>query len=657
MTFDFSGGKLDFFKSLYEEARDAVADEAMLMKRRIDQYNGDKAIDGSPVPATHVRNVTYELIESQVTGYIPSPTVSAKQESQRRERNAKSIETLCRRLRNDLPFERLNDLDERFSPIYGGSVWLVEWDESIRTHNTVGDVRVTCLPPTDFIPQPNVYEIEDMEYCFVRFETTKEEIVRRYGVRPAVADATESDEAEHDDGRTATLYVCYYKNADDKVCEYVWSGDTELLDIEDYYARRRKVCKLCGEKDGICKCEKPQYVEKTAEYEDVTTPITLSDGSTIEPMSQVIENGVPAVDIERRQATTPDGQMVFSNTGGFSVPSIIDVPIPRMEQTRLPYYAPSVLPIVIRKNTSKERSVFGQSDCDAIRPQQQAINKIETRIQEKLLRASVVPVMPEDATVVSDASVFGQVIRLNPGQSASQYGIIDTTPNVSADIAQSERLYDHAKRILGISDSFQGQHDASALSGKAKQLQINQSAGRLDSKRRMKNAAYADLDKIFFQLYLAYADEPRPAVMIDANGIRHNVEFNRYDFLARDEAGKWYYDDRYLFSTDATIDLEDSRPTLWEENLKAFQMGAYGNPQDPATLLIYWRNMERAHYPYARENVERIEAEIATAQKMAALQQQAAMAEQQLAAANEEIENRKGYEAYLRGEQQDVSNI
>ena len=641
MIFDFSGGKLEFFKALYEEARSAYAEEVELFRRRRAQYLGDNAIDGSPCPATHVRNITYELIESQVTGYIPSPSVSPKQESVRGERNAKSIETLCRRLRNDLPFERINDQDERFAPIYGGSVFLVEWDESVRTHTTVGEARVTCINPEDLVPQPNVYEIEDMQYLFVRFETTKDEIVRKYGVKPSVAEETESDEYTHDDGYTATVYVCYYKDEDDKVCEYVWSGDTELRDISDLYARRRKVCRICGEREGACHCEKPRYTTVTADFEEVITPITLSDGSVIPTEVPAFRDGLPVTEARQVQLKTPDGQMVFNNADGIATPVFETVQVPVMEPTRLPYYSPSVFPIVIRKNTSRERSLFGQSDCDVIRPQQQAINKIESRIQQKLLRAAVTPVMPEDARITADSSIFEQVIRLGPGESASQYGLIDTTPNISADISQSERHYDHAKRILGISDSFQGQYDPSAQSGKAKQLQINQAAGRLDSKRRMKNAAYADIDKIFFQLYLAYADEPRPAVLIDANGTRHNIEFNRYDFLVRDEAGEWYYDDRYLFSTDATIDIEDSRVTLWEENLKAFQMGAYGNPQDPSTLLIYWRNMERAHYPYARENVERLEAQIA--QQMAAMQARAEAAEGELA-------KHEQYEQYLMNE-------
>jgi hypothetical protein len=90
--------------------------------------------------------------------------------------------------------------------------------------------------------------------------------------------------------------------------------------------------------------------------------------------------------------------------------------------------------------------------------------------------------------------------------------------DVSRDIAQAERLYDQAKRILGITDSFQGQADSTAQSGKAKQIQVQQAAGRLDSKRQMKNAAYSEIDKIIFRYYLAYADEPRPAVYRDAEG-------------------------------------------------------------------------------------------------------------------------------------------
>ena len=95
-------------------------------------------------------------------------------------------------------------------------------------------------------------------------------------------------------------------------------------------------------------------------------------------------------------------------------------------------------------------------------------------------------------------------------------------------------------------------------------MQINQAAGRLDSKRRMKNAAYAEIDQIIFQLYLAYSDEPRPASYIDELGRRQNSTFNRYDFIERDEGGEYYYNDEYIFSADASIDVERSRELMWE---------------------------------------------------------------------------------------------
>ena len=71
---------------------------------------------------------------------------------------------------------------------------------------------------------------------------------------------------------------------------------------------------------------------------------------------------------------------------GNMIPMINTIQIPKTEPTKLPFYRPKRLPIVIRKNTSQEDSLLGQSDCEFIRPQQQAINKIESRILMKLLR-------------------------------------------------------------------------------------------------------------------------------------------------------------------------------------------------------------------------------------------------------------------------------
>lgn len=619
MRIDYQGqDKLSFFQELFEQARAQSETLSEKLTRNLEQYKGSPQIDGSNEDARQVRNITYELIESQVTSYIPSPRVSPKMYSEKNERCAKSIETLLSNKRDELPFEKLNDIDERFNPIYGGSVWLIEWDNSIVTHNTVGDVKISCLSPQKFIGQPNIYDVREMEYCFIIFETTKEDIVRRYGVSVSVAEETESEFNAEDD-KTATLFVCYYKNDKDKVCEYVWSADTELLDIEDYYSRKRYVCKNCGKRKELCDCENPNYELQNEDYEELDRDIKLSDGSVIPAVSEVIKNGQPIFETVKRQAYEENGNMALEDLGnGGFIPLMIDVEVPKTEPTKLPFYTPTILPVVIRKNTSQEDSLLGQSDCEFIRPQQQAINKIESRILEKLMKAGIYPVIPEDATIALNNSVFGTVIKARP-ENYNMFGRVDMSVDISRDIHQSERLYDQAKRILGISDSFQGQYDSSAQSGKAKQIQVQQSAGRLDSKRQMKNAAYAEIDQIIFQYYLAYADEPRPATYKDANGNLQNFMFNRYDFIERDEAGEYYYNDQFLFSADATIDIERSRELLWQENRQNFQSGAYGNPQLPQTQLIFWQNMCRAHYPWAQENVERIRANLESMNKNALL--------------------------------------
>lgn len=629
--------KLTFFQSLYTEARSAAEEQYADLEKHLAQYKGSRVIDDSDVEAKAIRNITYELVESQVTSYLPTPAVTPKMWSDKNERNAKSIETLLRNKRDELPFEKLNDMDERFNPIYGGSIWLIEWDNSITTHNTVGDVKISCLSPKRFTGQPSIYDVKEMEYCFIEFETTKEDIVRKYGVSPSIADETESE--ENADDKTATLYVCYYKNDRDKVCQYIWSADTELLDLEDYYARKRRVCKRCGKREELCSCENPKLELQNEEYEEVTLDIPLSDGSFIPSMSEVYKDGQPVMEKQKKQMLEEDGSPAMEDVNGVLMPLLADMDVPKMEKTRLPFYTPNILPIVIRKNTSEEDKLLGQSDCAFIRPQQQAINKLETRIMEKLLGSGVFPIVPDTWEGDMDNSIYKRVFRTKPNEIGS-FGRVDLQVDVSRDIAQADRLYDQAKRILGITDSYQGQYDSSAQSGKAKQIQVQQAAGRLDSKRQMKNAAYAEIDQIIFQYYLAYADEPRPAIYIDAQGRKQNVIFNRYDFIERDEAGEYYYNDEYLFAADASIDIEKSRELLWQENRQNFQQGAYGDPSIPQTLLIFWQNMEKAHYPWAHDNVERIKEEIARQQRIEQLQEQ-------IGGLQQEVQNRAGYENYL----------
>lgn len=530
--------RADYFRSLYETAKERCADDVDRLDKHMRQYLGSTEIDGSSEPALTVRNVTYELIESEFSDTVPHCKVDPACYSESRDRNARSIERLCHALRVRIPFDELNDRDERYTYIYGGSVWYVEWD----AEDGDGDVKVNCLSPKSLVPEPGVCDIEDMDYCFLEFTTTVSELCRRYGVSAEDIAKLEREVSfgECDEDDAVRLVVGFYRDECGEVGRIVFSGGVCLSDIPRYYARRIKVCEHCG--DTLpCSCENPKTKEKL---------------------------------------------ILAENVDGVS----------------LNYYTPRTFPIIIRKNTSAEASLFGESDCAMIRPQQQAINKIESRILRKLLRSGVTPVIPEDATVTPSGSVFGEIIRMKPGDSLDRYGKVDTTPDVSQDIEEADRLYEHARRILGISDAHQGM-EAKNESGYSRALRISQAEGRLSSKRRMKNQAYSKLYRLVFLHYLAFADIPRELSYRDEYGRVHLDKFRRYDFI-EDIDGTPYISDDYLFSVDTGDSTEYTRESLWEKNLTNLKSGTLGDMTSPVTLLCYWQCQERAHYPFARDMVE-----------------------------------------------------
>ena len=101
------------------------------------------------------------------------------------------------------------------------------------------------------------------------------------------------------------------------------------------------------------------------------------------------------------------------------------------------------------------------------------------------------------------------------------------------------------------------------------------------------------------------------------------------------------------------IDTENGgAETLWQENLKNFQAGCYGNPQELETLLVYWQQQEKYHYPNARDMVERIRAIIEAQRQeleaqLAAKNAQLDEARTQALAATERAQGAEGYISYL----------
>ena len=76
-------------------------------------------------------------------------------------------------------------------------------------------------------------------------------------------------------------------------------------------------------------------------------------------------------------------------------------------------------------------------------------------------------------------------------------------------------------------------------------------------------------------------------------------EFNRYDFLEQDADGQWYWNDQFLFSCDTSAPLASNREAMWQETRLNLQTGAFGDPTQTDTLILFWSKMEELHYPGA----------------------------------------------------------
>lgn len=621
---------LDLWKERLQHAQEAYQAALDQMDAREALYRGDRKItafvDGEKTTeAAHVRNIVAELIESQVDSTIPAPKVTARYEKD--EHLAKMIEDMLRNEIDRLPMEMLNDRQERCVPLQGGGLWLIEWDPDSATHTTAGDVFVSALHPKQVIPQAGVWDnIEDMDYIFVKQAQTKEYIKRVYGVdveneaeeEPDIRAVSSADPSNE----IVTQYTVYYRNDNGGIGMYSWSGDTEIVDYDDYQARRLRRCADCGRPEstverseavdeegnkityeaGRCQYCGGELKSGTEEYEEVYAPILKSDGIQLGGATDVIAYG-------------EDGMPMMDEFG---------VPVVEQQPTKIPYYKPDIYPVILQRNVSVFGQFLGESDADKIRSHQNATNRLSTKILTQLIKGGSYMTLPNDPSVKVDTNEM-KPIRLKTPQDAAQIAVHDIQGNIEQPLVYLNQIYEEARQAIGITDSFQGRRDTTATSGKAKEFAAAQSAGRLESKRVMKQAAFAQLYEAIFKFKLAYADETRPVVAQDERGDTQYERFNRYDFLERDDAGEYYWNDNFLFSTDASAALANNREAMWQETRQNLQTGAFGDPTQLGTLILFWSKMELLHYPGAGDTKKYLEQQLQQQQMMQAQQQQMMM--------------------------------
>lgn len=582
---DEKNEKLEKWQGRLASARSAYSTELNKMRQREKMYYGSHEIINGKKQATNVRNAVYELIESQVDTSVPQPKVTAihAEDTER----AKRIENALRNEIRRMSMTQLNDSAERTVPVQGGDFYHVEWNPAAGYHCTLGDVEVSLRHPRQVIPQPGIYRLEDMDYVFVQISKSKEALQAKYGV--TLTDDTEETPEVRGDTEThsgvVTQNLVYYKHDHGTVGLFSWVGDQVLEDHPDYYARTAEVCVKCGRKrvGDTCVCGGKKFKQQPSQTVTLMQDITLASGEVL-PAQQYGED---------EPIVNPDGSVQRDEETG----EVIMMP-GALVNTEIPAYKPMGFPLIMRVNVGSESQFLGVSDVDIIADQQQAINKYGTKIQEKLLKGGSYVTLPDGVDIDKSDSEL-KILRLRDPSQKALIDVINVQPNVSNDQNMLELNYQWMKSTIGITDAFQGKYDSSAVSGSAKQFSANQSAGRLQSKREMKNAAYARLYRMMFEFLLAYADEPYPVTETDTDGEQQFGHFDRYEFLKRDAAGELYWNDEFIFEVDPASNLASNRERLWDMIDVKYQAGGFGPITELQSQYLLWTLLKETNFPYA----------------------------------------------------------
>ena len=618
---------LKTWKKRLEESLESYASDKNRMKTYQGYYDGDRSVAQDPnssyspsKKASNVRNIVYELIESQVDSSIPMPKVRAIHPED--EELAKKLEHYLENKIKTTKLPLLNDMMERNVPVQGGDFFHVQWDANAGLHSQIGDIKVSEIHPKKLIPQPGMVEIEEMDYFFVQELYTKKKVKAIYGV--SVEDcgndytdlAGEQSSTASINSDIVTVNTAYYHNEHGGVGIFVWCDTEILLDLDDYEARYLDHCAKCGAvmQNGVCpecgskKVKKmPEEYEEMAEGMEVKTSYPMADGTFSRNIDQFTEEEAPQMD--------ENGQPVMDEMGQ----PVMEV---RKVKRKIPYYKPNIYPVVLRKNITQNDKLLGGSDVAVIIDQQDTVKKLGSKINEKLLKGGSFVTLPTGIDVEKTDKEL-KILRVRNAADKSLIDVINVQPNVQNDLSYEETNYNWAKSALGITDSFQGKFSSSEVSGTARQYAINQAAGRLESKRTLKNEAFAKLYEYMFKFWLAYSDQSSAIISTDSNGTANYDEIDRHEFLKIDSAGEFYWDDEFLFETDPTSTLMQNREALWNQTDLKLQSGAFGPVGDLETARAYWTIQKANGYPNAAIILNIIEQRIKEQQEMAMQAQQA----------------------------------
>lgn len=522
-----------------------------------------------------VRKVVYEFVESKIDNSIPKPKMVP-----RYKRDTILVQATEEYLKYhiDTIFTKyLNDKSERATYVDGTSWYKIWWDSKDNSHTTNGSVKIDIRLADQIVPQPGVSDYRNLQYIFELQQLSVATIYDLYG-RLITSTSTNSSHlaslGEQADLSTVTVITCYYINENGTVGRFAWCQNTlqVICNEEEWQVRKLRTCTKCGEvvpRSDVC----PVCGSKSFKWK-------VSESETLDEDLYEVYNPYLAGDTDDKSQDRPQSRIFLS------------------KGTEIPYYKVRQLPFVPRPAVSSIDSLYGISEPFILLEMQDGINKMLTKVMNKSLKSGVVITKFEKNKLGTTDEDF-KVVSVKTAEEAAMLRVYQVEADTSQEMAASSILYESAKNASGVTNSFQGKEDPTATSGVARQVAAQQSAGRIESLRVMKAAAFAGVYEIVLKYLLAFSDEPRSYVKVLPDGQTQEEEWSKYLFLDKDKYGDIYYRDDFQFSSDAASTLSTNRVAMWQETQDKFINGLLGNPANPRTMELYWNMMSQQQYPLA----------------------------------------------------------
>lgn len=523
-----------------------------------------------------LKKLVYEMIESKIDNSIPLPKMVARYKSDKY--LVDTTESFIKSEIDNLMAKYVNDAAERSTYIDGTTWFKVSWDSMSNSHEHNGSVKIELRTMDQVVPQPNIKNYKDLEYLFEITDVSLTRIYDLYGklITPISEDAS-----------TIRVISCYYLNDNHIVGLFSWAEHSRqvICDEEDWQIRKIRKCKTCGAINPIentCyNCGHTKFEYKNAEKE-------ILEEDLVEIDNPYVEDEESTEDEQQMQQPQQDQQAQQPKVKVFATKS-----------TEIPFYRLRQLPFVPRPAISSLDSIYGISEVKMILDEQDASNKLLTKAFDKGMKSGTILTKP-DKIKIGDKDDTIKMISVRTAEEAQMIQAKQAMSDVSQDMILANTFYENARNTSGVTESYQGQKDTTATSGKAKQYAIAQTAGRIESLRIMKAAAFAGLYELVLKYLLAFSDEPRRFVKTLPNGEETELTWNKYMFLAKDKHGQIYYRDDFTFNTDPAATLSQDRALMWQETQDKFINGALGNAADPRTIELFWNMMSMYDYPLAK---------------------------------------------------------